>query len=122
MRGSRARSGLKAITDPALYKRAEELFSQAVELTSEEQLPFLQEQCGSNTDLLRLVQDLLREDRSGSILREMDAGAVAAVPANQDDLSGRTLSHYHIIGPMAAGGMGILYRATETRLQRTVAL
>ncbi|MBV9033174.1 MAG: serine/threonine-protein kinase [Acidobacteriaceae bacterium] len=122
MRGSRARSGLKAITDPALYKRAEELFSQAVELTSEEQLPFLQEQCGSNTDLLRLVQDLLREDRSGSILREMDAGAVAAIPANQDDLSGRTLSHYHIIGPMAAGGMGILYRATETRLQRTVAL
>lgn len=122
MRGSKARSGPKAITDPALYKRAEELFSQAVELTPEEQLTFLQEQCGSDTDLLRLVQDLLREDRSGFILHEMDSGAVAQIPANQHDLSGRTLSHYRIIGPIATGGMGILYRATETRLQRTVAL
>ncbi len=122
MRGSRARSGLRAITDPALYSRVAELFSQAVELAPEEQSSFLQEQCGSNTDLLRLVQDLLQEDQSGSILRELKSGAVAPIPANQDDLSGRTLSHYRIIGPMATGGMGILYRATETRLERVVAL
>src|SRR5687768_13978916 len=35
---------------------------------------------------------------------------------------GRVLGHYRIIAPIGAGGMGEVYRAHDTRLDRTVAL
>ena len=120
MRGSKTRSGLEAITDPAVYQRVSELFSQAAELPVQDQAAFLRDKCGGDADLLRLVQNLLQEDREGPI--EPELAADRSIPVIHEDLSGRTLSHYQIVRPMGAGGMGVVYRATEMRLQRTVAL
>jgi serine/threonine protein kinase len=112
-----------------LWKQVDALLDAALELPPEKREQFVVEACDGNDELREEVLSLVKAQSQASGFMERSAMKVAAQALAQDSsltkhrsLIGNEIGTYKIEKVLGVGGMGEVYLARETKLNRLVAL
>src|SRR5262245_28242435 len=109
---------------PERWQQVDKLFEQALEKEPDRRGPFLDEACVGDAELRQEVESLLAYDRQARQFINQPALQVTAekLASEPPSLVGRKLGPYQIQAVLGAGGMGEVYKARDTRLNRTIAI
>jgi eukaryotic-like serine/threonine-protein kinase len=106
------------------WPRLKEVFAGARALPAARRPAYLAEACGGNDALREEVESLLASDQRAKSF--LEAPAVVRGDDARDQarlvMEGQRLGVYQVQALLGAGGMGEVYRARDTKLERDVAV
>jgi serine/threonine protein kinase/tetratricopeptide (TPR) repeat protein len=98
-----------------------ELLLEVVDLSPDEQKTRLEAACKDDPELLEEIESLLAHESDNPQILKSTVG-FPGKPETLPDMSGQTLLHFRLEEKIASGGMGVLYKAVDTKLRRHVAI
>jgi serine/threonine protein kinase len=110
---------------PERLKKVEEIYHAVLEISPSTRKQFLQSSCGDDLDLRKEVESLLSFEKTfASIIDSSPQSLVEEVFSEEKHsiLLGTTINQYKILSLLGEGGMGAVFLAQDTKLERKVAI
>ena len=106
------------------WQQLQDLFHSAIALTANERAAYLERTCHGNNLMRRSVESLIQSHEETCHFIDSPAfEAAAEMLADGNEFKrGQTLGHYEIHSLLGSGGMGEVYLAEDSRLNRKIAL
>jgi serine/threonine protein kinase/Tol biopolymer transport system component len=104
------------------WQEIERLYHSTLEQSPEDRGPYLEKACGGDEALRREVESMLASDDLAVNFLESKEPQVDEVAPDARKTAGAQIGSYMILEFLRAGGMGEVYKARDTRLDRIVAI